>query len=417
MVDRVSKNKKRENKPSRPSEGASSRIPTRRRRRQLQGAAFASVAVGVGMVLMGAAAPPQSSGAGAAGSTPVSQVPGMPSPGGTSGGGPMHGTAPTHTVAPLTVKVLPGGVHQYEFLIGGKLNVMTTAPASFHPLTATNAELQKYGFPLRPTAPGQLRMWQKAMAHWKSSPRPTVTVTDIYNRMLFSHSVAHTPSQRIVNGTTESSNWSGYYTDSSYNRWDAAQGSFIQPTDYSSSPNKYESGWVGLGGVNSGALIQDGTQMNAGQYGAWYEYLGNGGAGVPEINFNSITVNPGDQIYTFVSYDPNNGQAYFYVEDETNGTSQSATVDLGSDYYDGTTAEWINERPEIGSSLSQLADYGTQTWTGAQAYNAYTGNWDNVGDVTNNAIDMYSSGGQLLSAAGSLASSTSWTDTWYASGN
>ncbi|QRF22901.1 hypothetical protein FY534_03825 [Alicyclobacillus sp. TC] len=314
------------------------------------------------------------------------------------------------TIHPTMVRSLGNGAKQYEFTVDGAVNTITTPPIDFHPLTASNTELKMYGFPTRPTNPAQLAVWKKAMSAWKASPAPVITVTQIYNQPL--HKLS-----RQMHNTAESSNWSGYYTDSSYNQWDAVQGTFAQPTDYSTSANKFESSWVGLGGVNSGALIQDGTQMNAGQYGAWYEYLGNGGLGVPEINFNNITVNPGDEMYTFVSYNPNNGQAQFYVEDETNGTSQSATVNLGSAYYDGSTAEWINERPEINGSLSQLANYGSQTWTQAQAYNAYTGNWENLGDDNNSGIDMYDSSGQLLSGVGSLLSSTSFNATWYASGN
>lgn len=324
---------------------------------------------------------------------------------------PSHVGATPGAVRPMVNVQLPNGAHQFKFVIAGLTNTVLTPPVNFHPLTATNAQLKAYGFPARPTSLAELATWEKAMGAWRSAPVPKLTVTNIYNNMR----IIHAPD--VHNGVEQSSNWSGYFTSSSYNQWDAAQGFFVQPTDYSTSSNKYESSWVGLGGVNSGALIQDGTQMNAGQYGAWYEYLGNGGAGVPEINFNSINVNPGDQMYTYVSYNPNDGNAYFYVEDESNGTSQSATVNLGSNYYDGTTAEWINERPEIGSQLSQLADYGSQGWTGAQAYNAYTGNWDNLGNETNNSIDMYSSAGNLLSQAGNLQSSTSFTDTWVASGN
>lgn len=48
-------------------------------------------------------------------------------------------------------------------------------PTGFNPLTATNAELQQYGFPSRPTSPGALATWTAMMEHAKTyvPPNPT----------------------------------------------------------------------------------------------------------------------------------------------------------------------------------------------------------------------------------------------------
>lgn len=365
--------------------------------------------------------------------------------------------ASTRVLHPVAIARTQDGATAYEFSVAGKVNTFIVPPRGFSPLDATNAQLAQYGFPTRPTGAKQLQMWETAMSDWRRTAAPAISVTDVYSKLVplarsnkgggpgtasgapgtpgagpgapagapgtpggaagpGMPAAPGQPHQRPVNAT-ESSNWSGYYTSSGYNQWDAVEGAFVQPTDMSQSANKFESSWVGLGGVNSGALIQDGTQMNAGQYSAWYEYLGNGGAGVPEINFDNISVNPGDEIYAYTSYDASTGNAYFFVEDETDGTSQSTTVNLGSDYYDGSTAEWINERPEVGGSLAQLANYGSQTWTGAEAFDVTSNAYDDLGNVSNCAIDMCSSSGQLLSCAGSLQSPTSFTDTWCASGN
>lgn len=53
------------------------------------------------------------------------------------------------------------------------------------------------------------------------------------------------------------------------------------------------------------------------------------------------------------------GQTTFYVADNTTGTSQSVIVNLSPSYYDGRTAEWIDERPLVNGSISRS---GTSGW-------------------------------------------------------
>ncbi len=45
-------------------------------------------------------------------------------------------------------------------------------PANFNPLTATSAELSKYGFPEKPTSETELKAWEDAMAHAKYYVKP-----------------------------------------------------------------------------------------------------------------------------------------------------------------------------------------------------------------------------------------------------
>lgn len=55
---------------------------------------------------------------------------------------------------------------------------------------------------------------------------------------------------------------SGYVAKGGTNAFAQVQGDFVQPTIQSGCANNtYESTWVGLGGYNSGKLVQTGTAM------------------------------------------------------------------------------------------------------------------------------------------------------------
>lgn len=307
------------------------------------------------------------------------------------------------------VHSLPDGGKAYVYNINGIDNVFPVPPKGFNPLTATDAQLQEYGFPTRPKDSKKLAIWQNDMSHYKQTPIPNVSMTQIKHKLKKKQT-----NNKVVNGL--SYNWSGFYNYANSNTWTAVQGDFAQPTEQSdSAPNSYESAWVGLGGMNSGALIQAGTQMYNYNYNAWYEYLGRApGSSVYEIDLPSVTVHPGDDIHVYVSYQTSNQVANFYVADNTTGTSQPVLVNLSSsNYYDGTTAEWIDERPTVNGSYAILADYGIDSWTNAQTYNT-NGNWNSLGSSAYDYLIMVNTSGDALSYPGnlSLLTATSFNDYW-----
>lgn len=322
----------------------------------------------------------------------------------------------SQTLQPSQVKALPGGGKEYIYNIDGKQNVFPVPPQGFSPLNATDAQLQEYGFPARPTVPQKLKQWQEDMSHWKYTPVPKVELTSIYNEP---NSTAPAPSASTASAagatknTQYSYNWSGYNASSTYNEWVAVQGNFTQPTQGATAcSGAKESAWAGIGGINSGGLIQAGTELNNNSPYAWYEYLGKNGGSVSEIKLSSITVHTGDNIHVYVDYQASTGKSTFYVADNTTGTSQSVTVQLGSNYYDGTTAEWIDERPTVNGSYAPLANYQQNPWTNAQVYSTY-GYWNDVGSLTHNQMFMEDTSGNIMSASSALTTSSSWTDYWH----
>ena len=212
--------------------------------------------------------------------------------------------------------------------------------------------------------------------------------------------------------------WSGWIAEpTSSHSYIAVKGAFTQRAVFNSAcAPTHDTSWVGIGGINTGALLQAGTHSKSAgpTYYAWYEYLGKNGAFIYETQMPNVDVNPGDGIYINVSYETANNLAHFYVEDTTNGSHSSLSPQsLGNNYYDGSTTEWIVERPVIGNSPTNLANFGQYNWTDTTSQRDDT-TWIALGDSQNHYKATMtrdgSSGGHFLAHAGNLTSNTSFTD-------
>lgn len=93
-------------------------------------------------------------------------------------------------VFPLSaVKPLPGGGRAYIYN-EGKYGVVTelVPPKHFDPLTASEAQLNEYGFPPRPTDSHALTLWKQELGSWKGPAQPQpFDVADPYWQMGVDH--------------------------------------------------------------------------------------------------------------------------------------------------------------------------------------------------------------------------------------
>ncbi len=64
---------------------------------------------------------------------------------------------------------LPKGGTSYDYLVHGAKVQVLVPPKGFDPATATNAQLNEYGFPPRPTSPSALALWTTEMRSWKGA--------------------------------------------------------------------------------------------------------------------------------------------------------------------------------------------------------------------------------------------------------
>ena len=160
-------------------------------------------------------------------------------------------------------------------------------------------------------------------------------------------------------GALRSTNWSGYVVTGQ--KYAAVAGSWAVPTVVATSGARYASDWVGIGGFNSGDLIQAGTteQYANGHatYNAWTEILP-----ASETIIPGFTVHPGDAMTVTVI--KGSGKSWtMTVVDSTESESFSRKV-----AYDSleSSAEWIHEAPEVNGSIVDIAstpnvdfDHGT----------------------------------------------------------
>lgn len=302
-----------------------------------------------------------------------------------------HGSQLIH---PSATRKLPHGGTGYFFCQGGKETEAASPPAGFRPLQATAAQLAEYGFPARPAGGTALKTWRRAVSDW--SPSAAAPVLDVTN-------------QRAATN----SHWSGWVAHpSSGNHYVTAEATITQPAYHAPqsgcSPG-YLVSWVGIGGWNSGNLIQDGTEIEQGAtYIPWYEWLGAAGT-INITRMPDVTIHAGDQVFMYVTYEASNHLVDFYISD-SDGTGHSYQTSLGTGDFDGSTAEWIDERPLIGSSFPNLAHYGSDPWTGAEVENNAGDYVDAKNTGSQTSVTMTGNDGNL-SVPGSLGTS-SFTDTY-----
>lgn len=325
----------------------------------------------------------------------------------------------TDTLRCSYIEDLPDGGKIYVYVIDGVENMFPVPPEGFHPLTASDEALEIYGFPPRPSDPDELAKWTENMSAWKETPIPEIEQTERVHGFMQPAPMG-TISPLAVTGTSCSTNWSGYVATGGKNAFAQVQGDFVQPTVQSGcNSNTYESTWVGLGGNTSSSLVQTGTAMNTRNggrnYYAWYEYLSTSHPN-PEIVFTKVTVRPGDRIHCYCSFQRANNKFNAYVANNTNGTSQSVIVNISSsEYYDGTSAEFINERPSLSNGsqswTAPLTRYGTTNWTNCQVFRT-TSTWTNLGSLSTTRLIMVSDDGRRTLATPSGLSGRTFTSTW-----
>jgi hypothetical protein len=156
-------------------------------------------------------------------------------------------------------------------------------------------------------------------------------------------------------GTTESTNWSGYaVTGTSFT---VAKASWIVPAvNCSTTPNTYSAFWVGLDGYSSSTVEQTGSESDCDgktpSYYAWYEFYPN-----PSEEITSVPVEPGNIMYAEVSY--SGSEFTTTITNESTGKSYSKTAKVSG--AKRSSAEWIAEAPCCTSrgAILPLADFGT----------------------------------------------------------
>jgi hypothetical protein len=268
-------------------------------------------------------------------------------------------------VAPLVAKrALPGGGTAYIYDVDGTKVRSPVPPAGFDPARASAAKLAEYDFPSRPAGGRALRTWLAAVRNTHRAPPPA--------HMVFWQPAAGRAARRGVTAgpavTVNSNNiWAGNMATSE--TYTNVYGYWIEPsTAEADCPADYqmEATWAGLGGWNTGTLVQAGTQYGMNQiYGpgisnhqAWYELVDN--YTVEAFVPLPVTATVGAEMYVNI-YRASAKGYNIYVVNESTGQAWGINFVTFSP-YDGSTAEFIAEDPYggvTGRSPVYLIRFGT----------------------------------------------------------
>ena len=188
------------------------------------------------------------------------------------------------------------------------------------------------------------------------SPTPTSTPT-----ISPSPSSMPSPTPTPTSGlNTTDLNWGGYASASDLHNpapvVSGVSGTWVIPTVEPSTSDTFSAVWVGIGGIFSGYLIQAGTEQDYvnghSVYSVWYETIPNA-----STNITTITVSPGDTVsVSIILVNEANDVWTISVADLTNGQNVSLDLIYPSERF---SAEWVTERPMVGGSLSDLANFGS----------------------------------------------------------
>jgi len=280
--------------------------------------------------------------------------------------------------------------------------VVTDPPEGFDPLTATDRELEAYNFPARPPATAdeeEQRDWVEDVTAERGPAQPPCVTTSY---------AAHIDAYK----------WSGFLVDAGAKKFEgvkakvklAALGNWNVPGCQAASLVS----WVGLGGQNSASLIQAGIGYLYGSPGtpvAWYEWV-DATHTIPITTFpNSISLHKNDQVKITVTRS-STGWTTFSVNNLTRGVSSVYARSLPASYWDGSTAEWIDERTTSGTTITQLLPFKPIDWSAAKMQTT-DGTWHTLQSGAQHQVWMQ--GGStapvlLAKPDNGLTSSTAFTD-------
>ncbi len=208
--------------------------------------------------------------------------------------------------------------------------------------------------------------------------------------------------------------WTGYTVTKGFAQLQvvAITASWVVPQVNVSSGDGYSSAWIGIGGQLDKTLIQVGTEHNVvnGQatYDVWYELLP-----AFAVTVSNVTIAAGDTIVASLTLlDAAVNQWNIKISDTTNGLTFDQNFVYNSTLSSG---EWIVERPTINGQVTNLADFGSVTFTdcGIQA-NSTTGS---ISNFSYSRIQMVNQQAAQLASAASLGNDGSSFAVFYVKGS
>jgi hypothetical protein len=280
---------------------------------------------------------------------------------------PLTGTAQLQQLKPNELATNVAGV-----------TTIAAPPKGFNPLTASDQDLEYYGFPPRPNeiaAPKALATWQKAMAASKTRVTPVLEVTNNAAGPAKMQAGAAPPSGSAAPAT--SYNWVGYVNTNGVTTYGRSSFYYVI-ADYD-VPNLRQANcdgtWdyaftsVAIDGWGSGDELAAGTEeaaycngtTRANYYSAGYEWFPSGWVSIP-----SLSVAPGDELFAEVwTTSSTSGHAYLVNLSTNRFVIVNVSAPPGT-HLIGNNAQWIMS---LYGGLATRANYISEYLSDAYAYN------------------------------------------------
>jgi hypothetical protein len=311
-------------------------------------------------------------------------------------------------VQPAVSATADGGEVASYSLPDGTSLVTATPPANFDPTTASSRTLAEYGFPSEPTDVSQQADWLAAMKAYRSDPPPTGVLPVDTSSQAIRYATRY-----VIWGGWTAGDWSG-----TSNTYIAAKGVQTVPNPTNNCTyNNNVAFWVGLGGTSTAnnALVQQGFECGNSNLGSgtafrpWTEFV----PGHDPLNFCGYanwTLPAGDVIYQNESFETSTHTAYFYLEDETTGTTHSCSQTKPAGWtFIGNTADWEAEAP---NNIS--VNFGSVPFSDSNAELNSSGSWVTLGSQTTNKEILGVDSSDYCIAPGAIGGDNqSFTDSYH----
>lgn len=308
------------------------------------------------------------------------------------------------------------GARFYDYELDGVRMTSADAPPGFDATTASDAALERYGLPTRPTD-GDDASWRRAMRAY----RPKAATAD--------HSVCLRPDlgETLCTTTTTNKCGNGAGRYGTLGNYTAVTANVTIPEMYAvNNCDQYGhlSSWVGMGvDGNAGGLLQAGTitelYPNQGMVNyAFYEWVGGtfGGPTVYPIT-STWQAYPGDEMFERVQVNTSSHGVNFYVENVSTGQYLTMTVAGIYQDYDHRSAGWIVENhtrdlnqpnPKTGPwnwTNAKVTRYSTTTYGGSTQF---PGTWTGV-----EGYEYHPNKGHIVENTNAWTSTTSFQTVWW----
>jgi hypothetical protein len=189
-----------------------------------------------------------------------------------------------------------------------------------------------------------------------------------------------------------SNNWGGYAAVRQGTKFKYIQATFFVPyVNCSATPSSFSGHWVGLDGLASLTVEQDGILAACNgttpEYSAWYERFP-----LAPV-YKNVELHPGDSIVASVYYDSGKKNFRLSLTDTTNGDGFSVRKSCpNGSVCDRASAEAISEAPADGGTILPLTDFAAESYSSVkvtdragQRGGLTAANWDTEAITTVNS--------------------------------